>query len=339
MRNDTRIAFNDYLARIASLSQVDSATQAFAVAPSVQQTLEKKIQDTSDFLKRINVIGVREMQGEKLGLGISGPVASRTDTGQKDRQTRDLTSLDARGYKCEKTDFDTHISYAKLDAWVKFPEFQNLIRDLIVQRQALDRIMIGFNGIAAAVETDPVKHPLLQDVNIGWLQHMRDDAPARVMKGGKDGSKIVLGDGATADYRNLDAAVYDARQLLDPWFQEDPGLVAILGRDLMHDKLFPIVNSDKVPTEILAADVVLSQRRVGGLPAVTVPFFPPRSLLITRFDNLSIYWQESARRRRIEDNPKRDRIENYESSNDAFVVEDYGIAALLENLEIEAVGA
>jgi len=336
MRNDTRIAFNEYLARIASLNAVDSAYHAFAVAPSVQQTLERKIQDTSEFLQRINVIGVQEMQGEKLGLGISGPTASRTDTTHKDRQTRDLTSLDARGYKCEKTNFDTHISYARLDAWAKFPEFQNLIRDLIIQRQALDRIMIGFNGVSADPETDPIAHPMLQDVNIGWLQHMRDDAPARVMKDGKAAGKLVLGDTAAADYRNLDAAVYDARQLLDPWFQEDPGLVAILGRDLMHDKLFPIVNSDKVPTEILAADVVLSQRRVGGLPAVTVPFFPPKSLLITRFDNLSIYWQESARRRRIEDNPKRDRVENYESSNDAFVVEDYGVAALLENIELEA---
>lgn len=336
MRNDTRIAFNYYLARVAALSSVASAAHSFAVAPSVQQTLEKKIQDTSDFLKRINIIGVAEMQGEKLGLGISGPVASRTNTTQKDRQTRDLTGVDARSYKCEKTNFDTHVGYAKLDAWAKFPEFQNMIRDLIVQRQALDRIMIGFNGTSVAADTDPVANPLLQDVNIGWLEHMRVDAPARVM--GRD-APIKIGSSQAADYKNLDAAVYDARQLLDPWFQEDPGLVAILGRDLMHDKLFPIVNSDKAPTEILAADVVLSQKRVGGLPAATVPFFPANALLITRFDNLSIYWQESARRRRLEDNPKRDRIENYESSNDAFVVEDHGLAALLENIQLEEVGA
>ncbi|WP_230413956.1 P2 family phage major capsid protein, partial [Undibacterium umbellatum] len=42
----------------------------------------------------------------------------------------------------------------------------------------------------------------------------------------------------------------------------------------------------------------------------------------------------SARRRQIVDNAKRDRIENYESSNDAYVVEDYGIAALVENIEL-----
>ncbi len=54
----------------------------------------------------------------------------------------------------------------------------------------------------------------------------------------------------------------------------------------------------------------------------------------TSLDNLSIYYQEGARRRQIVDNPKRDRIENFESSNDAYVVENYGKAALIENIQI-----
>ncbi len=334
MRNETRLAFSAYLARVAQLSAVAEATQTFSVDPTVQQTLETKIQESSDFLGRINIIGVAEMQGEKLGLGISGPIASRTNTANKDRATRDLTTLDAHRYACAKTNFDTHISYAKLDAWAKFKDFQSRIRDAIVQRQALDRIMIGFNGTSVAAETDPVANPLLQDVNIGWLQHMRVDAAARVMHEGATPGKVKIG--AAGDYKNLDAAVYDALQLLDPWYQQDPGLVAILGRDLMHDKLFPLVNNPSEPTERLAADVILSQKRVGGLPAATVPFIPANAILITRFDNLSIYYQDGARRRRVEDNPKRDRIENYESSNDAYVVEDYGLAALVENIEMVA---
>ena len=55
---------------------------------------------------------------------------------------------------------------------------------------------------------------------------------------------------------------------------------------------------------------------------------------ITRLDNLSIYWQEGTRRRTIVDNAKRDRIENYESSNEAYVVEDHGAMAVVENIEI-----
>ena len=66
-----------------------------------------------------------------------------------------------------------------------------------------------------------------------------------------------------------------------------------------------------------------------------MPFVPDNAILITRFDNLSIYFQEGARRRRVEDVPKRDRIENYESSNDAYVIEDLGLAALVENIELK----
>ncbi|MOA21384.1 Phage major capsid protein, P2 family [compost metagenome] len=122
--------------------------------------------------------------------------------------------------------------------------------------------------------------------------------------------------------------------LLEPWYQDDTELVVICGRTLLSDKYFPIINKDQAPTEQLAADVVMSQKRIGGLPAVRVPYFPDGKLLITRLDNLSLYWQEGTRRRTVEDNAKRDRIENYESVNDAYVIEDLGCAALAENITL-----
>ncbi len=333
MRNETRRAFNEYLGRLATLNGVESVEKKFNVSPSVQQTLENKIQESSAFLKAINMIGVTEMQGEKLGLGVTGPVASRTNTNTTDRATRDVSVMDALGYACKQTNFDTHVTYAKLDAWAKFPDFQARLRDAIVQRQALDRMLIGFNGTSAAVATDLVANPLLQDVNIGWLQKIRVEADVRVLDGGKVANKVRYGTDPTADYKNLDALVYDALMLLDPWYREDPGLRAFVSRDLMHDKLFPLVNDPTDPTETIAADMLVSQKRMGGLQAVQVPFFPAGTVLITRFDNLSIYYQTSARRRQVADNPKRDRIENYESSNDAYVVEDYGMTALVEKIE------
>ena len=153
-----------------------------------------------------------------------------------------------------------------------------------------------------------------------------------MLTGGATAGSVKIG--ATGDYKNLDAAVYDNIQLLDPWFREDPGLVAVMGRDLLHDKYFPLVNTTQPPTETLAADLVISQKRIGGLQAVAVPYFPANAILITRLDNLSIYYQDSARRRNLIDNPKRDRIENYESSNDAFVVEEYGACALVKNITL-----
>lgn len=70
------------------------------------------------------------------------------------------------------------------------------------------------------------------------------------------------------------------------------------------------------------------------MQAIRVPFFPDNTILITRLDNLSIYWQDGTRRRHLMDNPKRDRIENFESVNEAYVVEDYQCTALIENIQI-----
>ena len=336
MKNDTRLAYNEYLAQQVKLNAVPSATEAFNVAPSVQQRLETKIQESSAFLKRINIIGVRDMQGEKLGLGISGTIASRTDTsGTGERATQDATTLSNQPYACKQTNYDTHIRYATLDAWAKFPDFQARIRDVVLQRCALDRMLIGFNGTSAAATTNRAANPLLQDVNIGWLSQIATNAAARVMAQGAVANKVTYGVGA--DYKNLDALVYDAyHSLLDPWHVDDPQLVAIVGRDLLHDKLFPLVEDNNAPTERLAADIVVSQRRLGGLQAMAVPYFPAGTLLVTRLDNLSIYYQDSARRRAVVDKASRDRIEFYESSNDAFVIEDFGQCAVFKNIEHKA---
>lgn len=339
MHPQTRQALNAYFTQLATLNGVASVHETFNVTPSVQQKLETKIQESSAFLSRINIIGVREMWGDKLGLGVSGPIASRTDTTTTDRATRDVHTLDTRRYTCVQTNYDTHIRYNTIDSWAKFPDFQARLRDAIVKRQALDRMMIGFNGTSAAAGTNLTTNPLLQDVNIGWLKHIETNAAARVLKDGATVGEVTVGktaaDAATDnDYENLDALVYDNIQLLDPWYREDPGLVAVMGRDLLHDKYFPLVNTSQPPTETLAADLVISQKRIGGLQAVTVPFFPAGTILITRLDNLSIYYQDSARRRHLMDNPKRDRIENYESSNDAYVVEEYGACALVKNIEL-----
>lgn len=333
MRNDTRIAYERYSQRIAQLSGVSDATRMFQVDPSVQQTLESQIQESSAFLNRINMIGVDEIKGEKLALGVSGPIASRTDVTANDRQTSDVSSLEKDGYECYSTEFDTHIPWAKLDAWAKFPDFQTRLRNSIVRQQALDRIMIGFNGTSAATETDAVANPMLQDVNIGWLQKYRDKAPARVLSEGATPGEVQVGPGG--DYANLDALVYDVvNELVDPWHRENTDITVWCGRKIMADKYFPLINQDQPPTEQRALDLIVSAKRMGGLQAAGVPFVPDGALLITASTNLSIYWQRGSRRRKLEENHKRNRVENYESTNEAYVVEDYGMGCLVENINI-----
>lgn len=342
MRKETRFKFNAYMTQLAALNgvEVETLSKKFSVEPSVTQSLMEVVQESSDFLTRINIVPVAELTGEKIGLGVSGSVASTTDTSSGDeRETADLLSLEARQYKCEQMNFDFHIRYNTLDLWARFQDFQLRLRNAIAKRQSLDYIMAGWHGVKRAATSDRAKNPLLQDVAIGWLQKYRNESAKRVMSKivGEDGAVISeqIRVGENGDYESLDALVMDATNtMIDEWHQEDPDLVVICGRQLLSDKYFPLVNKQQENSEILAADVIISQKRIGNLPAVRVPYFPANALMITRLDNLSIYYMDDSHRRHIEEVAKRDRIENYESIKQDYVVEDYGCGCVIENIQL-----
>lgn len=338
MKNETRSALNKYRKNVAIVNGIDieDTDKKFTIHPTAQQILEEKTQASSEFLSKINVVGVAEAYGERLGLGVTTTLASTTDTNTKDRETQNLGIVDSIKYHCQQINYDSHLTYGQLDQWAKFPDFQQRIANVKMKRIALDRIMIGFNGKSRSPTSDRSANSLLQDVAKGWLEKIRTDAPKRHLKEiEEDTNKIYIGKGQT--YQNLDALVFSAvTDLLEPWYHDDPELVAIVGRDLLADKYFPLINNNADKgTEQLAADLVISQKRIGRLPAVTVPGFPAGTVLITRLDNLSIYYQESGMRRTMVDNAKRDRYEDYLSSNDDFVIENYDCVALLENIEMK----
>ena len=342
MRKDTRFKFNAYLSRVAELNGVstDDVAKKFTVEPSVTQTLMTTLQMSSAFLTKINIVPVDELKGEKVGVGVNGTIASTTDTtGDDERKTADFTALESNNYECAQINFDFHIRYKQLDLWARFQDFQTRIRDAIIKRQSLDFIMAGFNGTTRADTSNRKNNPLLQDVAVGWLQKYRNEAPARVMSKVTDEDGTVISDvirvGKNGDYANLDALVMDATSnLIDEIYQDDPELVVITGRKLMADKYFPIVNQEQANTESLAADIIISQKRIGNLPAVRVPYFPADGLMVTRLDNLSIYFMDDAHRRAIIEEPKKDRVENYESMNIDYVVEAYAAGCLIENIKL-----
>lgn len=329
MRNDTRKKFNHSLAKVAELNGVESAQVQFTVAPAPAQKMEEKIQASSEFLQKINIIPVDAQTGEAIGLSVNSTIAARTDTsGNGERTPTDPTGFSVDKYECKQTDFDVAITYAKLDAWAPFADFHQRWTNAVAKAIGLDRIMIGFNGTSAAATTDRSTNPKLQDVNIGWLQKIRTNAAERVMTG-----KVI---GPAGDYKNLDALVVDAvNELIDEVHQDDTDLVVICGRSLLADKNFPIVNDASDNTNVLAGQVLLSQKQIGGLPAARVPHFPDNALLITSFDNLSIYYQKDAKRRYIQEKPSKNRIEDYQSSNEAYVIEAYEKVALVEGITIE----
>jgi len=365
MQPKTRLMFTSYLSTIAALNGVSSTAHTFAVAPVVEQRFEEKLKETIEFLDMINIENVPQQTGQTLGLESTRPIASRTNTaGGTRRNPTDPTDNDETNtFNCLQTNFDWSRRYEKLDAWRHKPQFEQLLAIAILKQQGRDLIMAGWHGTSRAATTDIVANPMLQDLAEGWLHKIRTKAPAQVFN---DGSLTVETDGtnnaalkaiyvkagvqllvpgvahnatggtadADADYSSLDALVLDAKRLIPEWHRGDAGLVVIVGHDLLDDKYFNIAQeTGATATEVEATDRILrSTKTLGGLQAVRVPFFPANAILITRLDNLSIYNQEGTRRRRLVDEPEFDRIANYESVNMDYVVEDYELVVLVENI-------
>lgn len=320
---------------IAESYGVDLATKMFSVDPTIAQELNDAITAKSDFLERINVIPVTEIKGQKVFIGVSGPVTGRTNTKTTDREAKDASALDQDTYELSSTESDVGLPYAKIDAWAKFPDFHQKYSAAVQKQIALDRIMVGFHGTHAAVQTDITQYPMLQDVNKGWLQQAREQIPAQVLKEGKVAGKVTLGAGG--DYANLDALVHDTKQLVDERLRDAGDLIAIIGTDLLAaDKAKLYSKQGDTPTEkerIEEAQVIATY---GGLPSFSVPFFPVNGVVVTSWDNLSIYFQDSSWRKQTVDNPKRSRVEDYNSRNEGYVIEQLEKFAMTENVELVA---
>ncbi len=222
-----------------------------------------------------------DQKGEKILLDTTGPIA-RTNTsydGTKRRNPNNVVDLKNRKYQCEQVNYDTFISYPQLDAWAAHPDFQSRVSTQIARQVALDRIMIGFNGTSHADESNFSTNKLLQDVNVGWLEHIRTDASERVMNDVTLTSRNMDNTVAHAGkYANADALVQDARSsLLDEWHKEADDLVVIMGRNLFNSLRLPVLNSISVPesqcgiTCRTAHPVIARHWRAGCIPCAVLP--------------------------------------------------------------------
>lgn len=322
--------------RIAQTYGVDTAREEFNVEPSLAQTLNDKITLSSAFLQRINVIGVSEIKGEKVMLGVNGTVTGRTDTDTQEREPRNVLGLDGKGYELHDTHSDVTLKFSTIDAWAKFKDFAERYAAAVRRQIALDRIMIGWHGVKVAPNTDRVAFPLLQDVNKGWLQIVREQAAQQLLVEGATKGKIRIGIGG--DYVNLDSLVFDVSLMIDEEFRDGGDLVALIGRDLLaQDKGKLYAKQGLTPSEKQKVELAQVIDTYGGLPSYTCPHFPAKGVVVTSFDNLSIYFQDNSWRRYLLENPKRSRAEDYNSRNEGYVVEQLGKFAGIEAGNVEFV--
>ncbi len=332
MQKQTKIKLSAYVKAVAAQNDVDDATEKFNVSPNGTQRIIAAIRESSWFLNKINIISVKNQKGESIGLGVTGMIASRTDTsGSGKRTPKDHSSMGAMPYMCEQTNFDTALRYAKLDAWAHHKNFNALISKATREQIDANKITIGWYGVSVAKNTDASANPNGEDVNKGWFQAMRDHNEDRLITTGqKADGEIRIGEGG--DFINLDLAVLETKNLLHDACENDSNLVAIIGSDLLaYDKAKFYEAHGNTPSEKGKIQELQVIGTYGGLPAVKVPGFPSTGIMVTSYDNLSIYIQEgSVRRSAGKKNDEKDQIENFESMNMAYVLEEVGKAAAIE---------
>ena len=308
--------------------------QQYSATPSVAQTVyEKVVENGNPFLSSVNVLPVTEIKGDKVGLSLSGRVAGRTDTsGSNERVPKHLMATDSKGYELFKTEFDVALKYAQIDLWAKFPDFAARYMNMVRLAISNDMVQCGWTGTSHAATTNIITNPNLEDLNIGWLKLIRDFNGGSQRVVGTGPSPISIG--STGVFKNLDALVHEAKQRLPVWYRKVPGLVALVSDDVIsaQESVYFEVNGNK-PTEKTALNSNI-MKAYGGLPTLVPPFMPDGTLLITTLNNLSIYYQNSSVRRLQKDKPEKDEVQDFNSVNMGYVLEDELLTSLVENITL-----
>jgi len=305
--------------------------QDFAATPTAAQSIYNKVvEDGNDFLRSINLMPVSEIKGEKIGMSLSGSVASRTDTSAAGERTpKHLNALDTQVYELFATEFDVALKYALIDAWAKFPDFA--ARYMALVRQAIGNDMLKIGWLGTSVATDTVAADL-SDVNIGWLELIRTFNAGSQYVLGAAGS-VTLG-GAT--FTNLDVLAKSAKDLLPVYHRERDDLVLLVGSNVLsyQEDTYYETNGN-TPTEKAMLSGMIT-RAYAAMPTIQPAFFPTDAILVTPLSNLSIYYQDSSVRRLQKDKPEKNEVQEFNSVNQGYVVEDEEMTGFVEGIEYAA---
>ncbi|MEB2410367.1 phage major capsid protein, P2 family [Enterobacter asburiae] len=302
--------------------------KSFAITGPQEEKLLGAVQQSTEFLQLINMPLVTDIAGEKVFAG-----TQQTITGRK-KEGRYRRNIDPTGgkYTCVETDSGVIIPWHLADTWARMgDQFMSLYAQFVQRQIALDQMMIGWNGTSVADNSDPTVKKLLEDVNKGWMQWMRDNLPKNILTGGKTADKIHIGTDKDADYTSLDHLAYDLRQGLDPVHRQRTDLVLMVGADLIAKEADAAGKMHgRTPTERSAMKQMDLMGSFGGLPATILPNFPARGCVITTYENLSLYTQEGSMRRAFKDDDDHKGLVDSYYRNEAYVVEDETLFVGLE---------
>lgn len=321
-----------YCADIAKNYQVDDVHKQFSVTAPMELKLRAAMLEAVDFLKLITVMNVEQIQGQVVKVGSTLIATGRKENG------RFTSSQDIGGntYQLTETDSCAAVTWATLSVWANAgnaKEFMKLMSQNATLRFALDKLRIGFNGTSAAKTTNPVVNPLGEDVNKGWQQIVKENAPDQIIIDhiyfNPDADIDTLKDN---EYKTLDAIVTELKNShIHPSLRSDPRLVVLIGSDLTATAQARAANQADTPTERVALQKM--DKTIGGLTAYTPPFCPAKRITVCLIEYLHIYTQQGTSHRKSENVEDRKQHEDKYLRYEGYAVEEFeGYASIDESV-------
>ncbi|WP_409500204.1 phage major capsid protein, P2 family [Mannheimia glucosida] len=300
------------------------AGKQYNIETSKAVVLLGNIQSRSDFLEQINVITVKDVEGDLIYGPAEGGITGRKAEGR----FRKKVSANGYKYKLAETDSGVLIPWTKISQWGHLSDqFASLYAEYVQRQIALDMIKIGFYGESVADDTTDSN---LADVNKGWLQFVRENKPTQILTKGKNEGEIrIFGD--EGDYKNLDELAYDLKQGLAEVHRDAGDLVFLVGSDLVGKEASLVYKGNGlIATEKAALNTQDLMKTFGGMKAMLVPNMPPRLAVVTSLKNLSIYTQENSVRRGMKDDDELKAVKDSYWRMEGYVVEDPSKFAAIE---------
>lgn len=240
----------------------------------------QEILSSSWMMQAISHIPVLYNPGQAFAMGSNTLCSGRKDGG------RFIKRVPFRGteYRLADTETCASVTYQDLTSLLNFAGaeiFMRTLREIFHSSISLDILRTGFNGTHAAVNTDPEKYPLGEDINTGWHE------TARKYNGG---SQIITDNftlGAGGDFSNIDElAQHVINEKIPQPLRERPDLVVLVGYELAaHDRARLFSDADK---KVTLSGMERMQSQVAGRFAFIPPFMPGKRLTVTTLANLQV---------------------------------------------------
>lgn len=267
----------------------------FTVEPEVQQRLESKLMQYDPFLRKVTNLLVDAITGKKVSMNVTDPVSRRTAI-RGPRHPIDPLRLAQDEYRMDYVERDVEMAWHKLAAWVgRYPEFFRRFMMLCNKRRAQDVLITAWHGQFNAPLTDPDTYKKLQDMNVGWIQHLINVAPEKVLGLKPDGSVDEIRVGQGGDYENMEELVLHLGEtMIDPVHVDRTDIHCVTGREIITDrqgKLYANWGGDKNPTEQALLDLAVSQQHYAERAIERSAFAPQRLVFLSPMDNFSRYVQ------------------------------------------------